>query len=613
LRAPFDDNETMSYRLLCEALLSGRPYFGPALRAIQGPPERHQYFRPVVKAAAAGTASPRLQILEVGSWAGASAISFSTALSDLGLDGEITCVDAWKPYFDTDKDQAHVYRQMNSAADNDKAYKLFQHNIAAAGITGRVRIRRGLSQYILPELVSHAFDVVYIDGSHRYSEALFDIQHGIRLVKTGGILCGDDLELQSDQIESAELAHAAQDRRDVVFSPSANGYYHPGVTAAVAEALGQVCTWAGFWAMRRTSDSFEPVALDLEAAEVPLHVRQTLYQKVGCSGDYDLYLRDDTYFAVSSWVPEDLVDELLWGTELPPLIFRGNTLADVEQKINSKAQSPTGPADHAPIIIGEHRGFNIVKFAGTIYGLRQAAGKIDLFLGDQALLERYGDDTVVIGASVADIQSRIELKELAQTVSSLRNGLHTVEQELSHLHTVNDHSREIIETSATSQHELKDKITTAERRWATDHENLRADLQTVSQQHEHTLANLAASVATLDLTVHSLHDAALAEVRELSESAARVHSVLDEMRYGTGDRKSPRFLENYRGFQLVRQEDRVYAIPDGAAPGSAIFDTSSPDLAKARIDAYLAEQLVKELLKGEQEWRRQSPFARRRL
>src|SRR5438067_800647 len=120
----------MSYRQLAEALLEGRVYFGPALRSLQGPPSRQKYILPVVKAVAEGTA---VEILEVGSWAGGSAISWASALRKLRLLGQVTCVDPWLPYFDVKKDRANHYRGMNQAAANGKIRKLFDHNVAASG------------------------------------------------------------------------------------------------------------------------------------------------------------------------------------------------------------------------------------------------------------------------------------------------------------------------------------------------------------------------------------------------------------------------------------------------------------------------------------------------
>src|ERR1700694_4015714 len=96
------DNRNMSYRRLAEALLQGQPYFGPALRSLQGLPQRHRYILPVVKALAR---SPCIEILEIGTWSGASAVSWASALKKLGAGGHVTCVDAWLPYFDLEKEK----------------------------------------------------------------------------------------------------------------------------------------------------------------------------------------------------------------------------------------------------------------------------------------------------------------------------------------------------------------------------------------------------------------------------------------------------------------------------------------------------------------------------
>jgi len=65
------------YAQLAEALLRASRIFGPALRSMQGPPERQKYFLPVVR-----LASPRGRGQNSGSrsWAGASAISWAWRL-----------------------------------------------------------------------------------------------------------------------------------------------------------------------------------------------------------------------------------------------------------------------------------------------------------------------------------------------------------------------------------------------------------------------------------------------------------------------------------------------------------------------------------------------------
>src|ERR1035438_7451053 len=102
----------MSYRTLAEAMLAGRPYFGPALCAMQGVPERHQYFLPTVIEVARRREGPSLDVLEIGSWAGASAVTWAMALREAGASGTVTCVDPWLPYFDVEAEHRSEERRV---------------------------------------------------------------------------------------------------------------------------------------------------------------------------------------------------------------------------------------------------------------------------------------------------------------------------------------------------------------------------------------------------------------------------------------------------------------------------------------------------------------------
>jgi hypothetical protein len=63
-------------------------------------------------------------------------------------------------------------------------------------------------------------------------------------------ILGDDLELQLheciDVFEPFDMELLKN--IDEVYHESRNTYYHPGVTLAVAEVLGPVMIWSGFWA-----------------------------------------------------------------------------------------------------------------------------------------------------------------------------------------------------------------------------------------------------------------------------------------------------------------------------------------------------------------------------
>ncbi len=264
----------MSYEKLAKALLRGKMYFGPALNALQGAPIRHAYLDALVGQIdrAAGL---RVRLLEIGSWAGGSAITLCAALKRRGLDGVVTCVDAWQPY-DLRGEQPPIYKDMSDAARDGDAYKLFRHNVAAAGLSDMVETRVGYSGDVLPSLDRGSFDLVFVDGSHKYRDVLSDIRLAAPLLRDRGIMCGDDLELQADQLDPQELEKAVASEIDYVLDQPNNVGYHPGVTKAVWEAIGHVSFWAGLWAMRRAGSEWTEIVLPNDQdLKIPAHLQES--------------------------------------------------------------------------------------------------------------------------------------------------------------------------------------------------------------------------------------------------------------------------------------------------------------------------------------------------
>lgn len=262
----------MSFERLAHALLTGRPYFGMALRARQGWISRHAYFRPIMRAVRRQRPVKSLRILEVGSWAGSSSVSWAKTMQHEGVAGSVLCVDAWKPYFDLELESGAVYSEMNAAAASGEIMQLFQHNVRASGVADYIQCQRGNSRDVLPRLPSGAFDIIFLDGSHQHHQVAFDIAQARRLVADGGIICGDDLELQRDEIPTFEHTQAVRSARDFVRCEAANESYHPGVTEAVADAFGHVAVWEGLWAVMRHGDAWGRVELDLSRRWVPPHL-----------------------------------------------------------------------------------------------------------------------------------------------------------------------------------------------------------------------------------------------------------------------------------------------------------------------------------------------------
>lgn len=249
------------------SLPADRPCFNTNVAGVQGNPRRHLYLSKLMNA----MSGQPVRLLEIGSWIGASALTFAFSMREFRISGEILCVDPWLPYFDkTDVAQGTVYEIMNKLGSTDAAYQLFLHNISFSPI--KIEHQRGVSADVLPTLDSGSFDVIYIDGSHYYDDVAFDLKESDRLLKVGGILCGDDLELQvTDGIDFGFAI--ANDARDFLIDPKTKAPYHPGVTLAVNDFFPQpVSCHEGFWLMKKVDEGvYEPFPLDAYEHIVPPH------------------------------------------------------------------------------------------------------------------------------------------------------------------------------------------------------------------------------------------------------------------------------------------------------------------------------------------------------
>jgi hypothetical protein len=240
----------------------GVPYFGDELLASQGG-QQHANFAPIARLVLDAAKSPR--VLEVGSWAGCSLIAWDKVF---GGAARFTVVDAWSPgSFEWAAHRSKLHRVMKDAAASGEIIELFRHNVRAAGMEDRVDAIRGDSLTILPELPADSFDLVFIDGDHRYDWVRRDILNAQRLVRDRGIVSGDDLEVQLHDVcdwggHKACLAAGRDYLEPLDGTPDGQPCppgYHVGVTQAVGEIFGRVSCFGSIWVMRRAGDSWREV------------------------------------------------------------------------------------------------------------------------------------------------------------------------------------------------------------------------------------------------------------------------------------------------------------------------------------------------------------------
>ncbi len=259
----------MSYQNILREVAPDRPIFD-AKYAILSAPVRHVMMMGVIWHLTQGKRKKDFNVLEIGSWYGASALSWAQGLVlHNGGHGSITCIDAWQPFFDRSKHKGEVYQAMEHALGSDIAYNIFLHNIATVPEDIKRQHLRGLSENILPLLRDGGFDVVFIDADHTYEPVRKDILLSQRLLKEGGIICGDDLNLQLSECDN-KFAKANKDK-DFVKDPKTGRNFHPGVTVAVEEIFGKVSVWGGFWAMQKKGSGWKAFSLKNMPVNFPMH------------------------------------------------------------------------------------------------------------------------------------------------------------------------------------------------------------------------------------------------------------------------------------------------------------------------------------------------------
>lgn len=220
-----------------------------------------------------------LNILEIGSWFGASTLSWAQGLEKYyGANGSIDCVDAWQPFFEIDnhKDQVYV-EEMEQLLRDDVVFKIFLHNIET--ITSKININyyRTISDTFFNENKEKKYNVIFIDADHSYDAVIKDIKNSLDLIEENGIICGDDLNLQMHQV-NADNAKVNRNK-DFIRDPLSSKNFHPGVTIAVDEVFGKVHSWGGYWAVQKKKDSWENISLKNVPVLYPEHFHKDLLDR----------------------------------------------------------------------------------------------------------------------------------------------------------------------------------------------------------------------------------------------------------------------------------------------------------------------------------------------
>lgn len=244
------------------------------IKGIRGAPIRHPYMIATVLYLLKHLQKTKhLNILEIGSYVGSFLFTWAYALKTFtNGEGSIYSIDPLESFF---KENTYSAGKISKVTELDEgikfdfAYQMLRHNLKHISINGNCVHLRAISKDVLPILRDKYFHLIYVDGDHGYQGVRSDLLETQRLLCDGGILCGDDLEIQGDECDikyAKENAHI-----DFIVDTKTNVAYHPGVTLAVYEVLGKVSLWDGFWAVQKEGERWQRVSLQDAPLLIPPH------------------------------------------------------------------------------------------------------------------------------------------------------------------------------------------------------------------------------------------------------------------------------------------------------------------------------------------------------
>lgn len=130
-------------------------------------------------------------IVEIGSWRGRSTVALAAATP-----GHVWAVDTWAGAPGDDNTNERWYPDVGTAYDEFIANT---RNLPVSAI----RMSSHAARAVLGRTYGPVFDMIFIDGDHRYSAVHYDIMVWRELLRPGGLLCGHDYSHHCPGVVSA--------------------------------------------------------------------------------------------------------------------------------------------------------------------------------------------------------------------------------------------------------------------------------------------------------------------------------------------------------------------------------------------------------------------------
>lgn len=310
----------------------------------------------VLTALAESVAKPGCRFLEVGTWCGDSAVVVGKVAKRNG--GHLFCVDWWKGNVGTD---------LARIAGTSDVFSVFWKRMCDEGLEDVVIPIRGRSDDVADILAPGKFDMIYLDGDHRYDPVAQDIAKFSALVAPDGVLCGDDCEGRIGDYDPDFLdAGRAQDFHESV---------HCGVVLAVGQAFPEYSIDYNVWSVRRSAGRWLPGNPDLGAVPRKRQFPPPLIETIGV---YNIIRYGRRVYAVPHAAGN--IDITAEAVRNDHHFLSAETLPALKALISDAAAGLIVDSSSTlqPRLVGSFAGFNIVGLGDTLYAINRSLGHVDI-------------------------------------------------------------------------------------------------------------------------------------------------------------------------------------------------------------------------------------------
>ena len=338
----------------------------------------------VLKTLVESVANPSMKILEVGNWLGDSTLVLAEVARK--NNGTLYCIDWWKGNIGTD---------LETIASREDIFSLFWQRICNAGFEEIVVPIRASTDTAAEILKERVFDLVFIDGDHRYDQTLKDVRNYSPLVKPdGGILCGHDCEGYLSDFDPEFLNQGKdEDCQETV---------HCGVVLVVGFTFEIYSINHSIWSVIYNTEQGAWQRTDLQFPDLE-DKKQAPPPLLGTSDNYKIFRYGKRVFAVPKTIEDfDVTDEK---RPLPDSVITTGLLSEAEQLIGERIWIP----EDSPILLSAYKKFNLVRYKEIIYALHESIGPLDLTQTTAQEIRQFEESgQCLLGDDVMQVKEKID-------------------------------------------------------------------------------------------------------------------------------------------------------------------------------------------------------------